>query len=224
MTTRPPLSPEVRALLDRESVIPPLPGAQRARAMARARAALALPAAPAPLPSREASRVRWAAAAATVLVASAAAAAAAYGIRAHLVHAPVVSSTAPAVETVLRPAVSPRPTAAVAEPPPHPSAAPAIAARELTPAEAARAELRLLRQARAAVARRDFAGALSPIAEHARRFRNGRLVEEREALRVRALAGLGRTEEARAAASAFRARFPRSVLLPAVSQMPSSEP
>jgi hypothetical protein len=94
----------------------------------------------------------------------------------------------------------------------------------LTRAEAARAELRLLRPARAAVARRDFTAALPLLAEHARRFKNGLLVEEREALRVRALAGLGRTEEASQVAAAFRARFPHSVLLPAVSQMPASEP
>jgi hypothetical protein len=91
-------------------------------------------------------------------------------------------------------------------------------------AEAVRAELRLLRQARVAVARGDFAAALSPIAEHSRRFKNGRLAEEREALRVKALAGLGRMEEARHAAVAFRARFPRSVLLPAVSKMPAPAP
>ena len=81
-----------------------------------------------------------------------------------------------------------------------------------------------MRQARAAVARGDFEGALSATVEHARRFKNGRLVEEREALRVKALVGLGRGEEARHAASAFRARFPRSVLLPAVGQMPVSRP
>jgi hypothetical protein len=50
------------------------------------------------------------------------------------------------------------------------------------------------------------------------------LVEEREALRVKALSGLGRTEEARRAADSFEARFPRSVLLPSVSKMPASEP
>jgi hypothetical protein len=83
-------------------------------------------------------------------------------------------------------------------------------------------ELQLLRLARAAVARRDFAAALVPIGEHARRFKDGRLTEEREALRVKALAGLGRTEEARHAANAFEARFPRSVLLPAVSHMAAS--
>ncbi len=94
----------------------------------------------------------------------------------------------------------------------------------LSSADAARAELNLLRQARAAVAREDYAGALSPIAEHARRFKDGRLTEEREALRVKSLAGLGRSEDARRAATAFRTRFPRSVLLPAVSQMSPSQP
>jgi hypothetical protein len=85
-------------------------------------------------------------------------------------------------------------------------------------------ELVLLRQARAAVARQDFAAALGPISEHARQFKSGRLAEEREALRVKALSGLGRTEEARRAADAFEARFPRSVLLPAVSKMRGSGP
>ena len=66
--------------------------------------------------------------------------------------------------------------------------------------------------------------ALPPIAEHARRFKNGRLAEEREALRVKALVGLGRMEDARRAAAGFKARFPYSVLLPAVSQMPVSRP
>jgi outer membrane protein assembly factor BamD (BamD/ComL family) len=89
-------------------------------------------------------------------------------------------------------------------------------------ADAARTELRLLQQARAAVAQGDFTGALPLITEHARRFQNGRLAEEREALRVKTLSRLGRTDEARHAAAAFKARFPNSVLLPAVSQMPDS--
>jgi len=92
----------------------------------------------------------------------------------------------------------------------------------LSPTDASRAELLLLRPARAAVAREDFAAALPPIAEHARRFKDGRLAEEREALRVKALVGLGRTDEARRAAAAFRAHFPHSVLLPAVGQMSSA--
>jgi len=75
----------------------------------------------------------------------------------------------------------------------------------------------LLAPSRAALARHDFAGALVAIADHARRFREGRLAEEREALRVKALAGLGRVQEARAAAAEFRRRFPRSALLPAIT-------
>ena len=118
--------------------------------------------------------------------------------------------------------MAPAEVAEVAQLPPAPIAAQAPAAPSR--GEAAREELRLLRQARAAVARTDFAAALPPLTEHARRFKDGRLAEEREALRVKALAGLGRTDEARRAAAAFKARFPRSVLLPIVSQMPSSAP
>ena len=40
MTMRSPVSPELRALLDQERVIPPVSASQRARAMARARASL----------------------------------------------------------------------------------------------------------------------------------------------------------------------------------------
>lgn len=76
-----------------------------------------------------------------------------------------------------------------------------------------RVELRLLQQARAAMAREDFVLAIQLLAEHARRFRAGRLVEEREALRVRSLAGLGRHGAARRAAADFEATLPRSPLL-----------
>jgi len=74
-------------------------------------------------------------------------------------------------------------------------------------------ELKVLQPARAAVARDDFLSALAAIAEHERRFPEGQLAEEREALRVQALLGLQRTEEASRAAAAFRERFPGSVLL-----------
>jgi hypothetical protein len=73
-------------------------------------------------------------------------------------------------------------------------------------------ELGLLQRARGAVARGEFATALDTISEHQRRFPAGRLREEREALRIKALAGLGRNDEARRAAERFRERFPRSVL------------
>ena len=220
MSTRPPLSPETRALLERERAIQPLPSAQRARAMARARTALAAGGAATSAPPSGRSRTRWAVAAAAALIASAAVGAAAYEIRARMARAPQVAPAAHVMPVAAAPAAR---SAAVADEQPVAPAAP-VPAPGLSPAEAARAELRLLREARAAVARGDFSAALTPIAEHTRRFKNGRLAEEREALRVKALAGLGRTDEARRAATAFRARFPRSVLLPAVSRMPASAP
>jgi hypothetical protein len=81
----------------------------------------------------------------------------------------------------------------------------------------------LLRRAHAAYAGRDFASALGLAAEHARRFPNGVLAEQRDALRVRSLAGAGRTSEARGAAKAFASRFPRSVLLPQILKIAAAE-
>jgi hypothetical protein len=49
-------------------------------------------------------------------------------------------------------------------------------------------------------------------------------VEEREALRVKSLVGLGRRSAARRAAAEFEANFPRSPLLPTVSEMLDSMP
>ncbi|MES1165077.1 MAG: hypothetical protein ABUR63_04925 [Verrucomicrobiota bacterium] len=217
-------SPDVRSLLQRERDISPVPAIVRARVMARARAAIAAgppvyTARPRPAP------VRWAVAAGVIFVAAGAVGAAAYEMRVRLdrhvtPHRAAVASLArPAPAAPARPA--PEMPAPAAEPevaqPPH-----AAGAARLSRADAAREELRLLRMARAAVARQDYAAALPLLAEDARRFKDGRFVEEREALRVRALAGLGRTDEARRAAQQFQARFPRSVLLPAVRQMPTA--
>ena len=73
-------------------------------------------------------------------------------------------------------------------------------------------ELECLQRAVAAFISHDFDIALATLREHARRFPRGWLTEEREALRVRSLAGAGHTDEARAAAADFGARFPHSVL------------
>ncbi len=73
-------------------------------------------------------------------------------------------------------------------------------------------ELALLGRARRAIAAGDFRVALNWTKTHRQRFRNGELVEEREALHIEALRGLGREREARRASGKFRERFPRSVL------------
>ena len=56
------------------------------------------------------------------------------------------------------------------------------------------------------------------------RFPDGRLVEEREALRVQALAQLGRAAEAHEVAARFRRQYPRSMLLPVVDAALQSLP
>jgi hypothetical protein len=220
MSPERPLPPDVRALLDHERAITPVPAATRARAIARARAALVagVDRRTTPVPVRN---PRWAAAAAVICILGGAVGAAAYQFRAYLAPPAEIHPIAAPVKTV----ATPRPVASTPIVEAPAAAPPATLERPvLSKADAARAELRLLRQARAAVAREDYASALRPIAEHARRFKDGRLSEEREALRVKSLAGLGRTDDARRAATAFRARFPRSVLLSAVSKLSPSEP
>jgi hypothetical protein len=83
-------------------------------------------------------------------------------------------------------------------------------------------ELRLLDRARRFDRRGDYHAALASTREHQRRFSNGRLVEEREALLIRALMGLGRAAEAGEAAMLFRRRFPHSVLLETIDRMTAS--
>jgi hypothetical protein len=94
------------------------------------------------------------------------------------------------------------------------TAKPHRSTRSATAQESYAAEIHLLTRAQVAYASREFTDTLALVAEHGRRFPSGRLAEEREALRVRALAGAGRTEESRRAAAAFTSQFPRSILLP----------
>ena len=213
------LPPEVQALLDSERQISVLPAAARTRALSRARAALAAGVATRPIPLRAPSALRWAAAAGLACAATVAAGAAAYsiGVRARPVAppgvaAPPVESTAPhwtaGDEVIVNLLPSPISNTTSAR----------------TAGGAVRAELHLLQQARAAVEREDFLVAIQLLVEHARRFKTGRLVEEREALRVKSLVGLGRRGAARRAAANFEANFPRSPLLPTVSELLDSMP
>jgi hypothetical protein len=213
------LSPDVRLLLDRERQIAVLPAAARARALSRARSALAAGVATRQWPSRAPSAFRWAAAAGLACVATVAAGAVAYsiGLRAR--------PTAPPLATP-PPGEEPRAAhwSAGDEPFRDLLARPVLKTAPARAGAGARVELRLLEKARAAVDREDFALAMQLLADHAHRFRRGRLVEEREALRVKALASLGRRSEARRAAAQFEARFPRSPLLPTVTEMPDLAP
>jgi hypothetical protein len=217
-----PLSPELESLLAKERNILPESAELRARVMTRARA-LAREAHGAPVRSFWQRRASLLVAAALVTAFAAAAIAAWWGLPRAAEHRPsdaVVASTAQkAGAPVLQPPVSATEaslSAQKAEPASEPPERGNTAAPRGSFAgdgnDAYALELGLLQRARAGVASGEFSRALEAIAEHQRRFPSGRLREEREALRVKALAGLGRDDEARLFAKRFRERFPHSVL------------
>lgn len=101
-------------------------------------------------------------------------------------------------------------------PPPKAEAAPSTSTTDGTRAlnmKQYAAELLLLEPARSSIARGDYSGALTAIDQHRREFPRSQLSEEREALRIRALWGLGQRPTALTAAKSFRKRYPRSSLL-----------
>lgn len=108
----------------------------------------------------------------------------------------------PEVATTAVPAVEPQRTAAAANEP-----------LRVTSPSTYPFELRLLEPARRNIASGNFSEALSAILRHQREYPRGQLVEEREALRVRALWGMGEHREAQSAAVRFRRRYPHSGLL-----------
>lgn len=205
-------------LLERGRLIPTVPDDKRARALARARAASATSNVVGPSGAPVAHRRGWAItlAAAAAFVVGAAAAAAALRGRVQptpLPPSPYANPVPCAVPTIL----SPTPNKA-----PDLDAAPEANRNEqsISAKEYYAAELGLLQRAQAAYQDGNFSTALLLVAEHRRRFPRGRLVEEREALHIKALTGAGRDNEARRAASAFSARFPRSALLGRPGQQP----
>ena len=217
----PPLPPEIEALLAPHRTVLPLPPSVAARAFARA---AALVESREPVVARVSGPPRWvfAAAAGAVLALGAGA----YAARAWIA---TPSPVAPARVAPIAPRASepriPVVAAAAETEAPEPLAPPAAphvrrsAGRTSAPTVPTNAELQLLRAARQDVTRGDFASALAVIAQHVRSFRNGSLVEEREALRVKSLAGLGRHEEAQRAAAEFHRRFPHSVFLSTFERM-----
>lgn len=214
-----PYGPELDALVERGRIVQRVPDVVRARALARARAtvvsaATAEPAHPVQLPMRG---LRIAVAATVAMAVGAAAATAAL----HRRTPPRVEPTPPASEGPVptshkaRLAVAPQPTVT-----PEPLARPHRPARLTAVRESYAAELELLQRAQAAYANQDYLETLALVGKHGHRFPNGRLAEEREALRVRSLAASGRVDEERRAVAAFTNRFPRSVLLSRL-QMPT---
>jgi hypothetical protein len=231
-----PLSPAVEALLTHERLVVEKPALVRARVLARARGSLrndnVIPLAP----RRPPVRVRRLVYATAAGVAVAASVAAAYLAGRAIPTPPRNAETQPPASLAPTPPRSPEST-----PGPTPGAAPtpptgdvsrattaskaSVTSERANPArqdDTAVEELRLLESARKANARGDYASVLALVAEHGRTYPRGRLTEEREVLRVKALVGLGRSAEARQSAARFRRQFPRSVLLPTIEDMVSS--
>jgi len=86
------------------------------------------------------------------------------------------------------------------------------------------AERTLLDVARAAIARGEPAAATDALKQHQGRFSRGVFREEREALFVQALRDMGRIDEARRRAQAFRARYPNSLFLSTVERVLEAKP
>ena len=86
------------------------------------------------------------------------------------------------------------------------------------------AERIILDDARAALVRHDAAAALSALRSHDRSFPRGQLLEERESMRVQALALARDFAALRAAGERFLRRFPQSMFLPIVEQALETAP
>ena len=236
----PPLPPSVEALLVHERAPLSQPEIVRARILARAREALR--AAPTvPLSPRgttvSSRRFLFAAAAAITLLAGVAAAYQMLGrptpptphklgparATAQIPVEPPSTATEPTLKraeaTVPTPAATPLPTA---DPGRRSLTASKRASRQSGGREGWMEELQLLGRARQSDAHDNYPEVLALVAEHERTYPDGRLAEEREVLRVKALVGLGRGGEARRAAVKFRRQFPRSVLLPKIEDMLAS--
>lgn len=128
----------------------------------------------------------------------------------HVADAPSLHVARP--EPVPEVVPTPAPTPPVVAPEPQPVRHPAAEAES---------EAQLLLRARRALPT-GAPRALALVREHARRFPDGDLVEEREALRVEALVASGRADEARRAFAQFRAQFAGSAHLEHLSQLISS--
>jgi hypothetical protein len=117
--------------------------------------------------------------------------------------APHIAASAPLLPAVIRPAVS------VSTSP--------VASTEHGAAAHLAEQQALLDVARKALSAGDYADALQTLAAHFRRYPKSILTEEREALQIKALVASGQLTTAQARAAQFKARFPQSLLLPALT-------
>jgi len=221
------LEPELEALLAGRQAERILPADVRARVLARVRASVSDDRAVTPLPLARRRvvpvpvwrRFGLARVAAVILIlVGAAGALAALHERGLRVESGAAAGSGVRVQSLPAPEAAP---SASVEAPPAVTHRRAVATKlSHVPHEGppSNGEIELVERVHLACARHDYGVALALIQEHTRRFPHGPLAEEREALRIEALAGLGSTDEARRHAAVFATRFPRSVLLSRVRE------
>ena len=224
----PPLEADVAELLRAERVIDPVPASEMRRALAAT-----LSRAPTPL-----ARPGWTAPsvlrAVGIFTAGGLVGA---GLHAELAP-PRIQYVTERIETPAPPTPSnagelprdglPPTPASVSAPPPRPidttadrTAPGSVAAPRGTDTLAA--ERALVDVARRALGEADGAAALNALARHEQRFPSGLLQEEREALTVKALAMVGRRDDARARAARFQSKYPRSLFAASVARAVQEE-
>ena len=129
---------------------------------------------------------------------------------------PKVAPTAAPESSSAAPAPTIEPRAAEMPSPPPPAGESSANAKLVNRAQELARERTLLDQARAQIAAGEPARALEFVERHERRYQQGALVEEREALAINALVSVGRYREAAQRGEAFRARYPDSLLMPSI--------
>ncbi len=203
------------ALIERGRAIPATPDSVRARTLARAHASMGGIAIGAAAGTPKARPRGLAMALAAVVAFAVGAAVAAVTLRSGGPETPAVAPPPrrPVKQVACATPTPSPPTSSIVAPQPSAAPKPQPSERPISAQESYAAELRVLQRAQVAFRTQDFTTTLRLVAEHQRRFPNGRLAQEREALRVKALKGTGREKEARQAASAFETKYPRSPLL-----------
>ncbi len=140
----------------------------------------------------------------------------------------VPSATQPALSTTQPGAITPvanespsaifasdLPVAHTADHPTSPSAAASTSAARSTLAD----EQALIDRARSALLRQRSDDALAAANEHAQRFPQGKLVEDRDMLIVQALLANGDHKGAESRAASFKRTYPKSIYIPAIERM-----
>jgi hypothetical protein len=211
------LSEDARDLLASERRAPA--ATEGARSRVAARLAVSVTAVPLAVPSRS---VGWGPAHAAA-IGAAFVLGAAVGVGAALALRPPGRAESPASAPIEASAAAPSaPRSPLAPPvanePAITAAPPAVPSREAPVDRSIGAEQKLLDPARVALGRGDGAAALGAATAHGRRFPQGQLSEEREAILIQALVLLGRGPEARARADRFVRTYPNSALMPAIRE------